>query len=114
MWRKEIVLTFTLAILLIGGCYYFFIYFPYQPSKDFFDFPVPRNAEIIRENETSKTYKWSSSSEEHGIPFGYAKAINSYGWKKEGQEGALTYYSNGEHQIILISLTEIISIEKVK
>ncbi|MFP3720202.1 hypothetical protein SFC57_17755 [Niallia circulans] len=114
MLKKKVVLIFALVILLIGGCYYLFIYFSYQSSKDFFGFPVPRNAEIIRGNETTKTYKWSSASEEHGIPFGYAKAIQSYGWKKGEQEGALVYYSNGEHQIILISLTEIISIEKVK
>ncbi|MFP3722311.1 hypothetical protein SFC57_18395 [Niallia circulans] len=114
MLRKKLFLTFALTILLIGGCYYFFIYFPFPPSKDFYDFPVPRNAEIIKETETSKTYKWPSASEEHGIPFRYVKAIKSNGWKKEEQVGASTYYSNGEHQIILTSTTDIITIEKVK
>ncbi|MGN1400995.1 MAG: hypothetical protein ACI4XL_05780 [Bacillus sp. (in: firmicutes)] len=112
--KKLVGWTLTLATLLICGVIYYFItYFLYEPSKDLFGFPVPRNAELIEESELGKSYEWSKASEENGIPFGYELVLKANGWKKGEREGASVIYTKGKHRIDLISSTKQLYILKV-
>lgn len=79
-------------------------------QKIFFDFPVPKYAEVVRDTEHSRSYHWSKASEEYGIPNGYKLVLKAYGWKKGERLGALVYYSKGKHKIALISTTKQLSI----
>ncbi|MBT2605030.1 hypothetical protein J7E55_18720 [Bacillus sp. ISL-53] len=112
--KKMVGWTLTLATLLIGGVIYYFITLSlYEPSKDAFDFPVPKNAELVQENVKGKSYDWSKASEENGIPFGYELVLKSNGWKKGEREGASVFYTKGNHKIDLISTTKHLDILKV-
>lgn len=101
--KKLIGWTIAIATPLVGGViYYFILLFLYLPSEDLYNFPVPRNAELIKENEVTKSYDWSTASEENGIPFGYELVIKINGWKKGEREGALVLYTKGDKKIDLI------------
>jgi len=103
----------ALATPLVGGViYYFILLFLYLPSEDFYNFPVPRNAELIKENEKAKSYYWSAAIEEYGIPFGYELVIKINGWKKGEREGALVLYTKGNKIIDLILTREHLDILK--
>ena len=105
--KKMVSWTIALATPLFGGVIYFFILqFLYLPSEDLFNFPVPRNAELIKENEIVKSYDWSSASEENGIPFGYKLVLKVNGWKEGEREGASVSYTKGNKKIDLISTTK--------
>lgn len=68
--KKMVSWTIALATPLFRGViYYFILQSLYLPSEDLFNFPVPRNAELIQENEKEISYGWSAASEENGIPF---------------------------------------------
>ncbi|MET3322652.1 UNVERIFIED_ORG: hypothetical protein ABIC97_005800 [Peribacillus simplex] len=112
--KKMVGWTLTLATLLIGGVIYYFITLSlYEPSRDSFDFPVPKNAELVQENEQGKSYDWSKASEENGIPFGYELVLKANGWKKGEREGASVFYTKGNQKIDLISTTKHLNILKV-
>ncbi|MCM3440210.1 hypothetical protein ACUIJN_23340 [Metabacillus halosaccharovorans] len=111
--KKMVVWTIALATPLFGGViYYFILQSLYLPSEDLFNFPVPRNAEVIQENEIGKSYDWSPASEENGIPFGYELVLKFNGWKKGEREGASVVYTKGNKKIDLISTTKHLNILK--
>ena len=113
--KKTVGRTLALTTLLMGGAIYYFITVSlYEPSEDLFDFPVPKNAELVQENIYGKSYDWSPTSEENGIPFGYELAIKANGWKKGERDGASIYYTKGTNKIDLISSTKHLNILKVK
>ncbi|MGA5692806.1 hypothetical protein [Cytobacillus pseudoceanisediminis] len=108
--KKKSVLALAFTFLIIGCVYYYLIYSPYEQAGEFSGFPVPINAEKIRETEGSIIYKWSRASEENGIPAGYRRAIKVNGWEEVGREGALVFYTNGKQKIDLLSTTKQLSI----
>ena len=102
-------------LLLIGGAIYYFITVSlYKPSKELYNFRIPKNAELVQENSRGKSYDWSPTSEESGIPFGYKLAIKVSGWKKGERDGASVYYTKGTKKIDLISSTKHLNILKVE
>ena len=110
---KMVGWTIALATTLFGGViYYFILQSLYLPSEDLFNFPVPRNAELIQENELGKSYDWSAASEENGIKFGYELALKTNGWKKGEREGASVLYTKGNKKIEIISTTKYLNILK--
>lgn len=112
--KKMVSWTIALATPLFGGViYYFILQSLYLPSEDLFNFPVPRNAELIQENEKEISYDWSAASEENGIPFGYELVLKANGWKKGEREGASVLYTKGNKKIDLISTTKHLNILKV-
>ena len=112
--KKTIGWTLALSMLLIGGVIYCFIIISlYEPSKELYNFPIPKNAELVQESSRGKSYDWSSASEESGIPFGYEMAIKVNGWKKGERDGASVYYTKGTKKIDLISSTKHLNILKV-
>ncbi|MRX71828.1 hypothetical protein GJU40_06515 [Bacillus lacus] len=111
--KKMIGWTIALAMPLLGGVIYYFILLAlYLPSEDLFNFPVPRYAELIQENEIGKSYDWSAASEDKGIPFGYELVLKINGWKKGEREGASVIYTKGNKKIDLISSTKHLNILK--
>jgi hypothetical protein len=112
--KKTIRWTLALTMLLIGVAIYYFIRVSqYEPSKELYNFPIPKNAELVQENSRGKSYDWSPASEESGIPFGYELAIKVNGWKKGERDGASVYYTKGTKKIDLISSTKHLNILKV-
>lgn len=95
-----------ISTLLIGGILIFATYFSYEESNKFFNFPIPKNAELLNDKDDVAIYNWSKASEENGIPFIYEIIIKSKGWSKAGREGALTFYEKEGHRIELISQTD--------
>lgn len=84
--------TLTLATRLIGRFIYYFIPLSlYEPLKDLFDSPIPKNAELVQESEQGKSYDWSNASKENGIPFGYELVLKANGWKKGEREGGFRF-----------------------
>lgn len=111
--KKKVGWTIALVTPLVGGViYYFILLFLYLPSEDLYNFPVPRNAELIKENEMAKSYNWSSAIEEYGIPFGYELVIKINGWKQGEREGASVIYTKGNKKIDLILTREHLDILK--
>ena len=112
--KKTIGWTLALTMLLIGGAIYYFITVSlYEPSKELYNFPIPKNAEFVQESSRGKSYDWSPASEESGIPLGYELAIKVNGWKKGERKGASVYYTKGTKKIDLISSTKHLNILKV-
>lgn len=112
--KKMVGWTLALATLLLGGVIYYYISLSlYTPSGDLFDFPVPKSAKLIEENEIGISYDWYAASEENGIPFGYELALKANGWKKGEREGASVIYIKGNHKIDLTSQYKYLYIFKV-
>lgn len=112
--KKTIGWTLALTMLLIVGAIYYSITVSlYEPSKELYNFPIPKNAELVQGNSREKSYDWSPASEENGIPLGYELAIKVNGWKKGEREGALVYYTKGTKKIGLFSFTKHLNILKV-
>lgn len=107
-------LIFLASIALIGCVFYIINLALYQPEKEFFDFPVPKSAKLVKETEHSNIYKWSKASEENGIPIGYRLILKKDGWKPVDKEGALTHYKKDTFKVDLISTKGQLSITRDK
>ena len=58
--KKTIGWALALTMLLIGGAIYYFITVSlYEPSKELYNFPIPKNAELVQESYRGKSYDWS-------------------------------------------------------
>lgn len=113
--NKKIFLPLVLTVLLVGGLIYNFLTVSqYEPSQELYEFPIPKNAELIQKSSYGISYDWSLASEENGIPFGYKWAIKANGWEKGERDGASVYYTKGNRKIDLISSTKHLDILKVK
>ncbi|MDN7240736.1 hypothetical protein QWY14_02995 [Planococcus sp. N028] len=105
----------ALTALLAGALIYVGVTISlYEPSKDLYGFPVPKNAELMREDIYGNSYNWSPVSEEEGIPFAYELVLKINGWDKGEIEGTSVYYSKGTHKVDLVSSTEQFNILRVK
>ncbi|MDM5248604.1 hypothetical protein [Lysinibacillus sp. G4S2] len=102
MKYQKIILTVVLLIFL-GISYYFVATSKYELSGKYSDFPIPRSAKLIQENEDISVYEWSKSSDLNGIPFSYSLIIRVNGWEKVVREGTLTIYEKDRVQIHLSS-----------
>lgn len=109
------IFGWVLAVLVfIGVGLYSTTVFAYHSSKELFNFPVPKHAELIEENTNCKTYEWSHASEENGIPVAYELVLKVNGWEKGESEGSSVYYIKGNHQIDVISNTDLLTLRKIK
>ncbi|MCK1983104.1 MULTISPECIES: hypothetical protein [Peribacillus] len=104
------------ALLIIGGgaIIYYFISSSYTTPQGLYEFPVPRNAELVQINEQGNRYEWSRASEENGIPNGYDLVLKASGWKKGEREGASVFYTKGNNTIDLLTTTKQLEILRVK
>ncbi|MDQ0884133.1 hypothetical protein [Peribacillus sp. V2I11] len=113
--KKKVREAFTIAALLImgGAIIYYFISSSYTTTEDLYEFPVPRNAELVQINEQGNRYEWSMASEENGIPYGYEIALKANRWEKGEREGASVFYTKGNNKIDLITTTNQLEILRV-
>ncbi|MGM9923555.1 MAG: hypothetical protein ACI35R_04830 [Bacillus sp. (in: firmicutes)] len=101
-----------LLFLFIGILYYWISISSYQTSEDLYDFPIPKNAQLVHEKEKVSGYEWGKASFENGIPFSYRIVIKQNGWKEGEREGGNTLYTKGKNKINLLSDTDYIEISK--
>lgn len=61
------------------------------------EFPVPKKARIIEEQDDYVQYKWKNANELESIHHDYLQKIKEYGWQevKEEQMGALRVFTKG-------------------
>lgn len=104
----------VIVLLGAGLVFYLLTFLLYEPSEDFYEFPVPKNAGLLHKDEITERYEWVFASEENGIPFIYEWVLSINGWKEKMSEGASTLYTNGSHTIDLISTTRMLEIIKVE
>ncbi|MEM4997194.1 hypothetical protein WKH56_31885 [Priestia sp. SB1] len=112
--KKNTIITLTGIVLTGAVIFYFVTFHGYVSSDKFSGFPVPENAQLVKENERVDMYDWSKASEENGIPSGYKLVIKSKGWQEKDREGASTYYEKGPKKIDLISQTNELTLIKDK
>ncbi|WP_050614536.1 hypothetical protein [Bacillus testis] len=101
---------FLLIFLFLGILYFWISISSYQTAEDLYDFPIPKNAQLVYKKEKVSGYEWDKSSFENGIPFSYKIVIKQNGWKEEEREGGNTTYTKGESKINLLSDTDYIEI----
>ena len=105
-----IIVVILLFIVFIG-----FKFVAFEHSQEFYDFPIPRSAKLVKSEENSMTLKWSGASEENGISKFYALYLSMEGWKEKEREGASVIYEKEGIKIDLISVTnELIIIKNEK
>ncbi|MBC5638064.1 hypothetical protein H8S33_14800 [Ornithinibacillus sp. BX22] len=104
----------VIALLGAGLVFYLLTFLLYEPSEDFYEFPVPKIATLLHKDELTERYEWVHASEENGIPSIYKWVLSKNGWKEEISEGASTLYTNGSHTIDLISTTNMLEVIKVE
>ena len=112
MRRWGPLLLIVILIFVTGILYYINLDKNYYMLDDFYDFPVPENAELESENEEGKHYYWKPSSGTNGIPLSYKLMIRKSGWKEVDRMGETGTFVKGENTIYLQSSTEYISITK--
>lgn len=110
---KRLVNWLLPMTLVVGGSLYLSTFFSYRTS-DFYNFPIPKSAELLQESEDAKIYDWSRATEEKGIPFGYEVVLKVNGWEKREIEGASVFYTKRNHQINVIPQTKQLTIRKMK
>ncbi|MCM3745385.1 hypothetical protein M3193_14760 [Sporosarcina luteola] len=103
---KNKISIVVISTIVIGGILFFATYLAYEENNKFFNFPIPKNAELLNDKDDVAVYNWSKASEEDGIPLMYEIIIKSKGWSKAGREGASTFYEKEGHRIDLISQTD--------
>lgn len=109
------IVGWVLAVaLFIGISLYSTTVLAYNPSKELFNFPVPKHAELVEETTHGKTYEWSHVSEEDGLPVAYELVLKVNGWEKGESEGSSVYYIKDNHQIDVISHTDLLTLRKIK
>lgn len=100
-------------IILIGGISFFVLISSCQADAELLDFPVPKSATLVEENEFGKNYDWPKASGDNGIPWSYQLALKLNGWKKI--EGELTpIYQKDDKKIDLIATADHLSVLKVE
>jgi hypothetical protein len=110
---KKTLISFIVFILL-GSTYYFIAKSKYELSDEYEQFPIPKNAKLIKEeNDYSSEYEWSKASDVNGIPLSYRIIITTNGWEGVLREGSLTTYEKEGIQINLSIYRDAIVIDKV-
>jgi hypothetical protein len=112
MLKKRYIISTVFIIILILISNLFF--FGYRESTVNAGFPVPKSAELVKENmeNMNEEFHWRYASEENGLPYFYKAVIRGWGWKKESQEGSHTVYEKEGRKVYVISQTDYLFISK--
>lgn len=100
---KKKISIILILVLITGICGYYYIILDnnYIASKEFYDFPIPKDAKLESENLKEEGYTWVKSNGTD-IPLSYRLIIKKSGWKKAEIDGHnIVYEKNGK----LINLT---------
>ncbi|WP_139069993.1 hypothetical protein [Bacillus sp. FJAT-27225] len=111
---KRLVTLFIVIAIFVGvGVYYYEnIDNNYQTLQDFYDFPVPNDANLESESEKGKNYIWDKSSGT-GVPISYRLVIKKNGWKEVELDGHNVVYEKNGRRINLALAPDYIGILKV-
>lgn len=97
-------------IIVIIAVYFVLTYISFEQVQKFGGFPLPKDAEVIKEEENFIEYNWSKASEEDGIPKRYQKELEKEGWEIDWLEGAGTIYTKNDIKVLLICSEKYLSI----
>lgn len=105
-----LIIIVVIFLFILG-----FKFVAFKHSQEFYDFPIPRSAKLVKSEENSIILNWSGASEENGISKFYALYLSMEGWKEKEREGASVIYEKEGIKIDLISVTnELIIIKNEK
>jgi len=110
MKKIYIFLISIVALFVMGIVAFNFLLF--EESSEFYDFPVPKSAEILKKEDTVMTFKYSGVSQDEGISMLYELYLQKEGWKEKLKEGSSVIYIKDGKEIDLISFTKEITIIK--
>ncbi|MRH43552.1 hypothetical protein GH741_12765 [Aquibacillus halophilus] len=109
MDKKGVIALLGIIIVIIAG-YFIVTYISFVQVQKFGGFPIPKDAEVTKEEENIIVYNWSKASEENGIPKRYQIELEKEGWDIEWREGAATVYKKDGIKVLLICSTNYLSI----
>lgn len=109
MDKKALITLFGITIVIIAG-YFTITYISFDQVQEFGGFPIPKDAELTKEEENFIEYNWSKASEENGIPKRYQKELEKEGWDIDWREGSATVYKKDAIKVLLICSTDYLSI----
>jgi hypothetical protein len=109
MDKRALITLLGIIIVIIAG-YFVVTNISFVQIQEFDGFPIPKDAEVIKEEESFIEYNWSKASEENGIPKRYQKELKKEGWEIVWREGSATIYRKGDIRVVLISSTDYLSI----
>ena len=112
MRRWGPLLSIIILIFIAGVLYYINLDKNYSLLDEFYDFPVPKSAELESENENAKHYYWGPASGTNGISLSYKLMLQKNGWEEVERMGETGTFVKGKNTIYLQSSTDYIGIMK--
>ncbi|WP_010094564.1 hypothetical protein [Ornithinibacillus scapharcae] len=106
---KKALITLLGTILVMIAGYFVVTNVSYVPIQEFGGFPIPKAAEVIKE-ESIIEYYWSRASEEDGVPRSYQRELKKEGWEIKWRESSASMYRKDDIKVVLISSTNYLSI----
>ncbi len=109
MVKKLLIALLGIITIIIVG-YFVIANISFVQLQGYGGFPIPKDAEVIKEEDNVIEYNWSKASEEQGLPKRYQKELNKEGWEVEWREGSATMYEKNGKKVVLICSTDYLSI----
>ena len=85
MDKKALIPLFGIIIVIIAG-YFVLTSISFDKVRAFGGFPIPKDAEVIKEEEGLIEYNWSKASERKWDPKKVPEGVRK-GWMGNGMEG---------------------------
>ena len=108
----SIILILAL-IIGVGGYYYIILDNNYIASKEFYDFPIPKDTKLESVNLKEKGYTWGKSNGTD-IPLSYRLIIKKAGWEQVGKDGHHVVYEKNDKLINLTLAPNFLGILELK
>lgn len=108
--KKKPFIAILVSLFLVAGLYIGYTFLSYEPIEGFGNFPIPKNANLIKSEEDFRAYSWSGASETDGIPLSYKWKLQLEDWKVIDQEGSATVYQKDNTSILLVCQNDYLSI----
>lgn len=109
--KRIIALAVIIILSVVAILFYSNVEKNFELEAEFYDFPVPKNAVIESEDQTSKNYRWESSTGTD-IPISYKLMIKKSGWKQKEIDGHNIIYTKEKATINLTLAPDYIGILK--
>lgn len=102
------------GVIIIVGAFIFFNGVSdkqYVIYEDFANFPVPKDAKLMKSDEKVTVFSWSKVSFENGLPLTYETYLMKNGWEKE-MEDTIFIFRKDDQEIQLTTHTDEFTIYK--
>lgn len=83
----------------------------YVVYEDFANFPVPKDAKVLKSDEKVTVFSWSKASFENGLPWIYETYLKKNGWEKE-MEDTIFIFRKDDQEIQMTTYTDEFTIYK--